>query len=62
MTPTYVSVGQAARILDQPYYHVHRLIKKNQIKAKKMGWAWLILRSDVLALKKKRDSKFMKKK
>lgn len=42
-----ISLGEAAAILEKPYYHVHRLIKKKILKARKIGWSWVLKRAHV---------------
>lgn len=42
-----ISLGEAAEILQKPYYHVHRLIKKKILKARKIGWGWVLKRAHV---------------
>lgn len=56
----YVSVSEAARILDKPYYHVHRLIRIKRLKARKVGWGWIVRRSSVERLKSLRETKLKK--
>ncbi len=53
-------MSEAATILGKPYYHVHRLIIKKQLSARKVGWAWLVKRSSVEKLKAKREKQSKK--
>jgi hypothetical protein len=37
-----LSVSQAAKRSSLEYYQIHRLVKKNYVKARRVGWFWLI--------------------
>ena len=53
-----ITVSEAAAILDEPYYHVHRLIRKKILKKrKKIGWFWVLNRTEVVALRDARKKK-----
>ena len=61
MKNNLITVSQAAKILygsPKKFYRVHRLIyKKRFSSSQKIGWIWVIDRSEVMKIKKKLKSK-----
>lgn len=42
-----LSIAQAAKLKNKKYHHIHRLVRKKRLKATKVGWAWMIERTDL---------------
>ena len=48
MTDTLLSIGEAARKAGCNAQKIHRAIRRRELKAKKVGWNWVIVEQDLI--------------